>query len=133
MKIKRGRKSKKGSIEIIPMIDVMFFLLVTFMLASLSMQKINGIAVNLEKGKADSIAVEEKIIISVTMDNEIYLGKEAILLPDLGDKLKGLIDGKDKNIIVNSDKDAKQGVVMKVMLEAKAAGAKHFSLISKNE
>ena len=55
MKIKRGRKSKKGSIEIIPMIDVMFFLLVTFMLASLSMQKINGIAVNLEKGIKNSL------------------------------------------------------------------------------
>lgn len=133
MKIKRGRQSKKASIEIIPMIDVMFFLLVTFMLASLSMQKINGIAVNLEKGKADKIEVEEKIVLSIKANNAIYLGKEKILLADLGPKLKGFIDGKDMNIIVNSDKDAKQGVVMKVMLEAKAAGAKHFSLISKNE
>ena len=38
MKIQRSRSYRHGRIEIIPMIDVMFFLLVTFMLASLSMQ-----------------------------------------------------------------------------------------------
>jgi len=56
MKIQRARHFRHGRIEIIPMIDVMFFLLVTFMLASLSMQSLNSITVNLPKGDADSIS-----------------------------------------------------------------------------
>src|SRR5208337_1091474 len=43
MKLRKGRGYRRGRIEIIPMIDVMFFLLVTFMLASLSMQSLNSI------------------------------------------------------------------------------------------
>jgi len=133
MKIKRNRTSKKGRIEIIPMIDVMFFLLVTFMLASLSMQHLNGVAVNLEKGKADKISVEEKIVLSIKEDGQIYLNKDKILLENLESSLKKILKDKDVNIIINSDKKARQGVVMQAMLEAKKAGAKHFSLISKHE
>ena len=40
MKLRRIRTAKRGRIEIIPMIDVMFFLLATFMLASLSMARL---------------------------------------------------------------------------------------------
>jgi len=47
MKLKRSRSYRRGRIEIIPMIDVMFFLLVTFMLASLSMQSLNSLRVDL--------------------------------------------------------------------------------------
>lgn len=131
MKIKRQKKSKKGLIEIIPMIDVMFFLLATFMLASLAVQKINGIAVNLPQGKADKIEVEEKITISIDAKNQIYLNKNLVFMTDLEKQLKILINNKDKNIVINSDKDAKQGIVMEAMLLAKKSGAKHFSLISK--
>ena len=41
MKLRRARSSRRGRIEIIPMIDVMFFLLATFMLASLTMQNLH--------------------------------------------------------------------------------------------
>ena len=47
MKLRARRQRRRGRIEIIPMIDVMFFLLVTFMLASLSMQSLNSLRVDL--------------------------------------------------------------------------------------
>ena len=40
---RRARGYRRGRIEIIPIIDVMFFLLVTFMLASLAMQSLNSV------------------------------------------------------------------------------------------
>jgi biopolymer transport protein ExbD len=55
MKITRLRTSKKARIEIIPMIDVMFFLLATFIIASLSMKNYQGIAVNLTQGNSEEI------------------------------------------------------------------------------
>ena len=49
MRLRRARGAPRGRIEIIPMIDVMFFLLVTFMLASLSMQHLHALAVALPR------------------------------------------------------------------------------------
>ena len=115
------------------MIDVMFFLLVTFMLASVTMQHINGVAVNLEKGKADKIKVEEKIVLSIKEDGKVFLNKDQIAIDELALSLQEILKDTDANIIINSDRQARQGIVMKAMIEAKKAGAKHFSLISKYE
>jgi biopolymer transport protein ExbD len=132
MKIKRARQSKKGRIEIIPMIDVMFFLLVTFMLASLSMQHLSGIAVNLTQGKADNVKTQDQITLTINAAGVIFLNKEEIALELLKSRLSEILQDKDKAIIVMSDKDAAQGKVMQAMLAAKSAGAQHFSLITKN-
>jgi len=133
MKIKRLNSSKKGKIEIIPMIDVMFFLLATFILASIAMQKYQGVAVNLNKGSAENISEQEQsITISITHDNLVYINKNQVLLSEVGNNLEKLINDKNNNILIASDENSKQGVVMQAMLEAKKAGAKKFSFIVKN-
>ena len=132
MKIKRNRSSKKGRIEIIPMIDVMFFLLATFILASLSMQRVEGIPVNLVEGKSDQIEVEKKITLTITYNNGIYLGNREIKLPQIFNEISRLKPNPKTPVIIACDKNASQGVVMQVMLAAKAAGAKSFSMITKS-
>jgi biopolymer transport protein ExbD len=133
MKLRRLKKSKKGRIEIIPMIDVMFFLLATFMLASLSMQRLNGLAVDLTHGKADHVQVENQITVTITHDNLIFLNKEPILLSELKSRLQSMLRDTDKSVIIASDKHAFQGVVMQSMLVAREAGAEHFSIIARKE
>lgn len=59
MKLRKSRPIQKGKIEIIPMIDVMFFLLATFMLASLSMQNLDSLQVNLPEGEAEKLSAEK--------------------------------------------------------------------------
>jgi biopolymer transport protein ExbD len=133
MKIKRLNPTKKGKIEIIPMIDVMFFLLATFILASIAMQKYQGVAVNLNKGSADNISEQQQsITISITHDNLIYINKNQVLPSEVANNLEKLINDKNNNILIASDENSKQGVVMQAMLEAKKAGAKKFSFIVKN-
>jgi biopolymer transport protein ExbD len=133
MKIKRLNSAKKGKIEIIPMIDVMFFLLATFILASIAMQKYQGVAVNLNKGSADNISEQQQsITISITHDNLIYINKKQVLLSEVENNLQQLLNDKNNNILIASDENSKQGVVMQAMLEAKKAGVKKFSFIVKN-
>ena len=133
MKIKRLNSIKKGKIEIIPMIDVMFFLLATFILASIAMQKYQGVAVNLNKGSAENINEQtQSITISITHDNLVYINKNQVLLSEVAHNLEKLINAKNNNILIASDENSKQGVVMQAMLEAKKAGAKKFSFIVKN-
>lgn len=134
MKIKRSRANKKAKIEIIPMIDVMFFLLATFVMASLAMQKINGMAVNLNKGTAENIEnIKDSITITITHDNQIFINNNNVLLTEISSFVEKLINDKNNNILIASDTDSKQGVVMQTMLEAKKAGAKKFSFVIKNQ
>ena len=133
MKIKRLNSAKKGKIEIIPMIDVMFFLLATFILASIAMQKYQGVTVNLNKGSAENVNEQtQSITISITHDNLVYINKNQVLLTEIANNLEKLINDKNNNILIASDENSKQGVVMQAMLEAKKAGAKKFSFIVKN-
>lgn len=133
MKIKRLNSTKKGKIEIIPMIDVMFFLLATFILASIAMQKYQGVTVNLNKGSAENINEQtQSITISITHDNLVYINKNQVLLTEIANNLEKLINDKNNNILIASDENSKQGIVMQAMLEAKKAGAKKFSFIVKN-
>ena len=115
MKFKRSKKSKKGRIEIIPMIDVMFFLLATFMLASLSMQNINSLPVNLAQGKSEAASIEEEITLTINKNGEIFLNKELIKFDKIVEKLSPLISEKNDKVIIVADENSAHGIVTKAI------------------
>jgi biopolymer transport protein ExbD len=133
MKLKRSRGYRKGRIEIIPMIDVMFFLLVTFMLASLAMQSLNAIGVNLPKGQAESLKHKEPVTLTVTQDKKLFLDKTPVTLDTLALTLKRMLSGQEPGLVVNADSAAPEGVVVQAMLAARRAGVEHFQIAVKRE
>ncbi|MGH7840898.1 MAG: ExbD/TolR family protein [Candidatus Binataceae bacterium] len=133
MKLARSRAPRRGRIEIIPMIDVMFFLLVTFMLASLSMQSLNSITVNLPQGDAPNLNHPEPITLTVTKDSRIFLDKTPATLETLAFTLKALMTGRDPGVVVNADSAAPEGVVVEAMLQARRAGVDHFLIAVKRD
>jgi biopolymer transport protein ExbD len=96
MKLKRGPGYRRGRIEIIPMIDVMFFLLVTFMLASLAMQSLNSVTVNLPKSQAEAIKHKEPVTLTVTQDKKLFLDKTPVTIDTLAFALKPMLQGQDQ-------------------------------------
>jgi biopolymer transport protein ExbD len=133
MKLKRGRGYRRGRIEIIPMIDVMFFLLVTFMLASLAMQSLNSFTVNLPKGQAEALKHKEPVTLTVTQDKKLFLDKTPVTLDTLAFTLKGMLQGEDQGLVVAADTDAPEGTVVQAMLAARRAGVDHFQIAVKRE
>src|SRR5215469_7735341 len=127
MKLRRGRGYRRGRIEIIPMIDVMFFLLVTFMLASLSMQSLNSITVNLPQGDAPNLQHKEPLALTITKDSKIFLDKTPATLETMAFALKRMLQGRsDRGVVVNADSAAPEGIVVEAMLQARRAGVEHF-------
>jgi biopolymer transport protein ExbD len=133
MKLKRARAYRRGRIEIIPMIDVMFFLLVTFMLASLAMQSLNSFTVNLPKGEAEALKHKEPVTLTVTQDKKLFLDKTPVTLDTLAVTLKGMLQGNDQGLIVAADTAAPEGTVVQAMLAARRAGVEHFQIAVKRE
>jgi biopolymer transport protein ExbD len=133
MKLRKSRSYRRGRIEIIPMIDVMFFLLVTFMLASLSMQSLNSITVNLPQGDAPNLQHKEPVTVTVTRDGKIYLDKIPATLETMAFVLKPMLDPQDLGVVINADSAAAEGVVVEAMLQARRAGVDHFLIAVKHE
>lgn len=132
MKLRKSREYKRGRIEIIPMIDVMFFLLATFMLASLSMQNLHSLPVDLPQGHAAPMQAKTPVTLTITSDSRIFLDKTAVTLETLTATLKSMLSGPDTSIIVAADSSAPNGITVQAMLMARAAGAQHFLIAVKH-
>ncbi|HTW86716.1 MAG TPA: biopolymer transporter ExbD [Candidatus Binataceae bacterium] len=133
MKIRRMRNYRRGRIEIIPMIDVMFFLLVTFMLASLSMQSLNSLRVDLPQGDAPNLNHKEPITLTITRDSKIFLDKTPVTLDTMAVMLKPMVSATDPGMVVNADSAAPDGIVVEAMLQARRAGIQHFLIAVRRE
>lgn len=133
MKLRKARGRRRGRIEIIPMIDVMFFLLATFMLASLTLQNLHSLAVDLPRGRATPLQANKPVTLTVTRDGEILLNETAVTLETLAATLQKLLGDPETKIVVNADSAAPNGTVVQAMLRAREAGAEHFLFAVKRE
>ncbi len=116
---------KKARIEIIPLIDVIFFLLATFVLFTLSLNKSNGVAgINLptsETGEARN--PESSVTISVTEAGTIAWNKDFISLAEFIDRLKTFkVSDPDGRILINGDEAALFNAALYVFDEARKTG-----------
>jgi biopolymer transport protein ExbD len=132
VKLKRSRQARRGKIEIIPMIDVMFFLLATFMLASLSMQRLDSMKIDLPGGQAQRLNLDTPLTLTVTRANAIFVNRQPVPLVALAGELRPLLK-PDGNLVVAADDAASHGVVVKAMLEARKAGVQHFLIAVHHE
>ena len=128
MKLRRAREYRRGRIEIIPMIDVMFFLLVTFMLASLSMQNLHSLRVNLPAGHAAPPQVRNSVTLTVTRDSRLFVDQRPVTLDTLASTLQPMLHGSDTSVILNADAAAPHGVTVQAMLRARQVGVQHFQI-----
>ena len=128
MQIRRpmGRKAR---IEIVPMIDTIFFLLVFFMIATLSMSKQQGLPVNLPRAATGEREIRENVTLTLTQEERLYYNKKEIALSQLGPQLKADLQGNPKLlVIINADTDVLHGRVVEVMDEVKGLGASRMAI-----
>ena len=114
MKLKTGFEVKKARIEMIPLIDIVFLLLVFFIYAMLSMVVHRGFKVDLPQATTAEIDKEDYVSITVDKDNRILLNKEEVLIENLSEEVKTKIK-KGVKVFINGDKEADLGVVINVL------------------
>lgn len=119
-----------SEINVIPLVDIMLVLLIIFMVTAPFMQQ--GIDVNLPEAKGKALSQEEeRIILTITKDNQIFINKNPISLSGLREKLRKIYERKaDKEIFLRADKDVSYGFVVKTMAEIKGAGIERLGMIT---
>jgi biopolymer transport protein ExbD len=135
MIIPSPRGARRARIEIVPLIDIIFFLLATFVMVSLSMIKNQGISVNLPVA-ATSGAQDRKDFsaITVTAAGEYFFNKDLVTLEQLTERLKALKAAEaDPRVFINGDEKAEFGKAIAVLDEARKLGISKVAIETKTK
>jgi biopolymer transport protein TolR len=118
-----------NEINVTPLIDVMLVLLVIFMVTAPLLT--TGVHVDLPKVKSAPMQTDEsKLLVIVTADEHVYLGKDEIT-GDLEAKMKTNARLQaDKELYVQADENVKYGAVLRVMAAARAAGVEKLGMVT---
>lgn len=131
MRIQR-RNPKKARIEIIPMIDTIFFLLVFFMISTLSMSQYRGMPVNLPKAASGQQAPAESAAITIDNQGRLFVDKQQVEKEMLGDLLRQQVaDNADLLVVINADDGVEHGRVVEVMDIARDANVAKMAIAVK--
>jgi len=123
---------KKARIEIIPMIDTIFFLLVFFMISTLSMTRYTGLPVNLPKAASGQQQPSESAAISIAADGKVFLDKQEVSRENIRAILQQRISAKpDLLVLINGDEHVEHGLVVEIMDAARQAGVAKMAIAVK--
>ena len=127
---------KKARIEIIPLIDIIFFLLATFIMVSLSMTKNDGMNVALP-GASSGEKMDDKekaVTLSVTEKGDVFFNKEKVTLAQLPFKLQTYKSStKDPRVVINGDNAAAYKMVAATIDEVRKIGITKIALSTKSK
>ena len=121
MEVSSPIPKKHARIEIIPLIDIMFFLLASFMMVSLSQTTMKGMKVNLPTGSS-GVTQNKKDYVSFSVDRDgyIYWDKERIEYHDVPTKLRGA--SPEAKIFIRGDSEALHGNVTRLLDQIRSTG-----------
>ncbi len=133
MKIPLPVSRRRARIEIIPLIDIIFFLLATFVMISLSMVKNQGVNVNLPVARSG--ASEDRkasVTITITETGDVYINQEKLNFDLLSQHLKQLkAHDPDLRVFINGDKKVYFETAIKVLDEVRSVGITKVAIQTK--
>lgn len=130
MRFRRPAERKEAALDLMPLIDVVFLLIIFFMLTTSFRTIFQGIKVDLPTTTTKQERIEQNIIISITKDNHLYLDKSRITTSNLVSLLKKKLEGEKGLVMINADKQVRHGKVVEIIDLAKQAGADRVGILT---
>jgi len=126
-------RSEEVFINLTPLIDVVFLLLIFFMVTTTFATIRYGMRVDLPTTTTPQEKIKQNIVVSINKDGKIYLGKKWVSEKQLVSLLRQEIKKKGTLVIVNADRNVLHGKVVRVMDLAKKAGAQKLGILTTPE
>lgn len=129
MKLQRRTGHIIRELNLVPLIDVLLVVLFFYMIISPMMSR--GLDVNLPKSESNTVKPEDRIVITVTRAQEVFVEKERVDI----EKLRGILDSIRKskpqiNVYLRADRDAPYGAIVQVMDVVKRAGIDKLGMVT---
>ena len=126
MKRSRGKPINQ-EMNLTNMIDVVFSILIVFMISAPSMSQ--GIKVELPKAEAPTMEQEKLLKVSINKQDEVYIADMKVNLTDFRSVFKSLWDG-NMAVVINADETVDYGKVMKVVSLVQQAGVTKLGFLT---
>ena len=129
MKLPTPVKRRHSRIEIIPLIDIMFFLLASFMMVSLQLDQTQNIKVNLASSTEATHDFKPNMLnIAVDKSGSIWLEKKQVSLADMALVVSNRFK-MDTNlpVFISGDRDTLEGALQEVLEKVRNAGVQKVS------
>ncbi len=108
-------KPKKAILNITPLIDVLFILIIFFTISSTFLEQ-PGLKLELPKAQSAQSQRVEKAVLYISSDAKLYLRDEEVTLAQLPQRLRSLMENlSEKSLIISADKSVHHGLVVQVM------------------
>ena len=133
MKIRTPISEKKSRLEIIPLIDIMFFLLASFMMVTLQMQIVRTVKANLPTAtQAASNQKPDMVALFVNRDGQLSVDKKPISFSNLNTLLTNRFNlNTNLPVYITGAKDATHGEIISVLDFVKRAGIQRVAIAVK--
>src|SRR5258708_9118504 len=133
MKLRSPLRRRRPRLEIIPLIDIMFFLLASFMMVSLQMQKVQTLKASLPTATlAASTAKPDMVNLTVDKSGQVELDSRPISFPDLLTVLTNRYSLKTNlPVYITGTRDATHGSMIYILYFAKRAGIQRVAIALK--
>ncbi len=129
----RRHRSPQVQLNIAPLVDLVFLLLIFVLLTSSFLHK-EGIKVNLPAAKSSQMQDKEDITVSITKNNEIFLKGELVSLEELSRRLSEMMTKEPgKTVVIKADKNIVLEKAVKVLDTVKLAGATKIMVATEME
>lgn len=133
MRLSSGYEEKKARVEMLPLIDVVFLLLVFFIYAMVSMVVHHGIKVDLPSAGTASMEQDDYISISINSENQLFLNSEPVEAEGLANQVLALRSESNKPVFIDGDSQADLGLAIELLDDLKKAGIEEISFSCKKE
>jgi biopolymer transport protein TolR len=131
MSFERRERHIIREINLVPLIDVLLVVLFFYMIVSPMLSR--GLDVNLPKSEANTVKPEDRIVLTVTRSQELFIEKERVDISRLKDVLGSIRKTKPLiNVYLRADRDAPYGAVVQVMDIVKRAGIDRLGMVTES-
>jgi len=126
-------KSEENSLDLTPMMDIVFIMLIFFIVTT-SFVKETGVDINRPNAETAERDESGNILVAITATNEIWIDKRRVDLKAVRANIERLkIEYPEGSVIIQADKESRSGLLVEAMDQIRLAGVQNISIAAKND
>ena len=133
MRRKNRVKSEENSLDLTPMMDIVFIMLIFFIVTT-SFVKETGVDINRPNAETAERDERGNILVAITATNEIWIDKRRVDLKAVRANIERLkIEYPEGSVIIQADKESRSGLLVEAMDQIRLAGVQNISIAAKHD
>ena len=109
------KPQRKIGINLTPLIDVLFILIIFFTVSSTFLEQ-PGIELKLPEAESSQSHTAQKVIVYVDTDQNVFLNNDPVTIENLAESVEALISAQtDKSVVLHADKEVAHGIIIEIM------------------